>query len=202
MHPQGSLLHVWIWRELSFQRRDKETAWCWNSTFVWCPVQPYLCSVQLLLELITYRQHRSKPQALLNSDGNQLMNLWFIPHITEVCTVGVCYCCNIMCTHTCANIYTHVLWRDICVWWCIIRYAWKCDIPVIQKLRNLCWTLTIPVALLFMVSYTLNVCVFSVCLQCSKTVLFWLMLRFQPERKPQNRLATLRMPPHTHLVYE
>lgn len=37
------------------------------------------------------RLHRSKPQALLNSDGDQLMNLWFIPHITEVYTICVYY---------------------------------------------------------------------------------------------------------------
>ena len=37
------------------------------------------------------RQHLARPFALLSRDGQRLMNLWYIPHYTEVC-LCVCVC--------------------------------------------------------------------------------------------------------------
>ncbi|XP_065909526.1 uncharacterized protein [Dysidea avara] len=48
------------------------------------------------------RQSRSRPQALLSSDGNQLMNIWFIPHVTEILLmfdgVSLTKCCDALTT--------------------------------------------------------------------------------------------------------
>ena len=35
------------------------------------------------------RQSRSRPSYLISSDGNQITNMWYIPHITEVSHVTV-----------------------------------------------------------------------------------------------------------------